>query len=147
VNLISSTKTKTGLQVVCKVDANTYETGLKITEKQKESINITFIGPNDKWNYMITALRRRWISSAQPCGTDTALRKDHAMTQFIQALSINWEKISEGSYLRGIPAIASLDYLPLNSNVVFSSARTQRGSRRSSKGWPRPTASTPKAAR
>ena len=41
------------------------------------------------------------------------------MTQFIQALSIDWSRISESSYLRSIPAIASLDYLPLRSNVVF----------------------------
>ena len=41
------------------------------------------------------------------------------MTQFIQALSIDWTKISPDSYLRSIPAIASLDYLPLRSNVVF----------------------------
>lgn len=53
VNLISSTTTKTGLEVVCKVDANTYETGLKITEEQKKSINISFVGPNEKWNYII----------------------------------------------------------------------------------------------
>ena len=32
------------------------------------------------------------------------------MTQFIQALSIDWTKISPDSYLRSIPAIASLDY-------------------------------------
>ena len=53
VNLISSTTTKTGLEVVCRVDVNTYETGLKITEEQKKIINITFVGPNDKWNYII----------------------------------------------------------------------------------------------
>lgn len=53
VNLISSTTTKTGLEVVCKVDQNTYETGLKITKEQKETINIIFVGPNEKWNYII----------------------------------------------------------------------------------------------
>ena len=53
VNLISSTKTKTGLEVVCRVDANTYETGLKITEEQKKTLNITFVGPNEKCNYII----------------------------------------------------------------------------------------------
>ena len=53
VNLISSTTTKTGLEVVCTVDANTYVTGLKITEEQKKIINITFVGPNEKWNYII----------------------------------------------------------------------------------------------
>ena len=53
VNLISSTKTTTGLEVSCVVDTNTYETGLKITEEQKENLNITFVGPNEKWNYII----------------------------------------------------------------------------------------------
>ena len=53
VNLISSTTTKTGLEVICKVDPNTYETGLKISKEQKENINIIFVGPNEKWNYII----------------------------------------------------------------------------------------------
>ena len=53
VNLISSTTTKTGLEVVCKVDTNTYKTGLKITEEQKENLNIVFVGPNEKWSYII----------------------------------------------------------------------------------------------
>ena len=53
VNLISSTTTKTGLEVVCKVDQNTCETGLRITKEQKETINIIFVGPNEKWNYII----------------------------------------------------------------------------------------------
>lgn len=53
VNLISSTTTKTGLEVVCTVDSNIYETGIKITQEQKENINIAFVGPNEKWNYII----------------------------------------------------------------------------------------------
>lgn len=53
VNLIGSTTTKTGLKVDCKVDTNVYETGIKITQEQKENINITFVGPNEKWNYII----------------------------------------------------------------------------------------------
>lgn len=53
VNLIESTITEKGLKVVCRVDDNHYETGKKITEEQKESINIEFIGPNEKWNYII----------------------------------------------------------------------------------------------
>jgi hypothetical protein len=53
VNLISSTTTKTGLKVACTVNSNSYETGIKITTEQKENINITFIGPNEKWNYII----------------------------------------------------------------------------------------------
>lgn len=53
VNLISSTTTKKGLKVTCKVDTRVYETGQKITEEQKEKLNITFVGPNEKWNYYI----------------------------------------------------------------------------------------------
>lgn len=53
VNLISSTTTKTGLEVTCVVDEKHYETGKKITEEQKEKLNITFIGPNENWNYII----------------------------------------------------------------------------------------------
>ena len=30
-----------------------YERGKKITEDQKEKLNIEFVGPNEKWNYII----------------------------------------------------------------------------------------------
>ena len=53
VNLIGSTTTEKGLKVICRVDERTYETGRKITEEQKSNINIEFVGPNDKWNYII----------------------------------------------------------------------------------------------
>ena len=53
VKLIGSTTTKKGLKVVCKVDSQTYEAGQKITKEQQESINIEFLGPNEKWNYII----------------------------------------------------------------------------------------------
>ena len=53
VSLIGSTTTKKGLKVICKVDNNTYETGKKITEEEKESINIEFLEPFAQWNYII----------------------------------------------------------------------------------------------
>jgi len=53
VNLIGSTTTKEGLSVTCVLDKNTYEAGQKITAEQKAKLNITFIGPNEKWNYII----------------------------------------------------------------------------------------------
>lgn len=53
VNLIGSTTTEKGLKVICQVDDRTYETGKKITEDQKSNINIEFVGPNEKWNYII----------------------------------------------------------------------------------------------
>lgn len=53
VNLIGSTTTEKGLSVICRVDENHYERGKKITEDQKEKLNIEFVGPNEKWNYII----------------------------------------------------------------------------------------------
>lgn len=53
VNLIGSTTTEKGLSVICRVDENRYERGKKITEEQKDNLNIEFIGPNEKWNYII----------------------------------------------------------------------------------------------
>ena len=53
VNLIGSTTTEKGLSVICRVDENHYEPGKKITEEQKENLNIEFVGPNEKWNYII----------------------------------------------------------------------------------------------
>ena len=53
VSLIGSTTTEQGLSVMCRVDENHYETGIKITKEQKENLNIEFVGPNEKWNYII----------------------------------------------------------------------------------------------
>ena len=53
VNLIGSTTTAKGLKVKCIVDNNHYQTGKKVTDEQKESINIEYVGPNEKWNYII----------------------------------------------------------------------------------------------
>jgi hypothetical protein len=57
VNLISSTTTAKGLIVKCMVDKNEYEIGKKITEIQKNNLNITYEGPNEKWNYIIAPNR------------------------------------------------------------------------------------------
>ena len=53
IELIGSTTTEKGLTVKCILDQNKYETGKKISEEEKESINIEFVGPNEKWNYII----------------------------------------------------------------------------------------------
>lgn len=52
VNLISSTTTKKGLTVKCIVDNNKYEKGLKVTDEEKDKINITFVD-DMTWNYII----------------------------------------------------------------------------------------------
>jgi hypothetical protein len=53
VSLIGSTTTEKGLSVICRVDEKQYETGKKITEEQRVNLNIEFVGPNKKWNYII----------------------------------------------------------------------------------------------
>ncbi len=57
VNLISSTTTTKRLIVKCMVDKSEYEIGKKITEDQKNNLNITYEGPNEKWNYVIAPNR------------------------------------------------------------------------------------------
>ena len=53
VSLIGSTTTKKGLKVICQVDNNVYETGKKISDEEKKSINIEFLEPFTQWNYII----------------------------------------------------------------------------------------------
>ncbi len=53
VNLIGSTTTEKGLSVKGRVDEKQYETGRKITEGQKTNLNIEFVVPNEKRNYII----------------------------------------------------------------------------------------------
>ena len=53
VNLIGSTRTKTGLRVKAKLDRTHYEKGVKITDEQMEEINIALHTVHPKWNYTI----------------------------------------------------------------------------------------------
>ena len=47
--------------------------------------------------------------------------------KFIRALSIDWSRVPEDSYLRGIPAIAHLDALPLRRPVTFLAGENGTG--------------------
>lgn len=53
VNLIASTKTKTGLQVKCTMDYNTYPKGVKITDKELKNVNLIRDSFHGEWNYTI----------------------------------------------------------------------------------------------
>ncbi len=44
---------------------------------------------------------------------------DHVVSLPIQGVSINWDKIDERSYLRGIEAIKDLDYLEFHKNITI----------------------------
>lgn len=63
VSLIGSTTTKKGLKVISQVDNNVYETGKKISEEEKESINIEFLEPFTQWNYIIRPIQNDVVVS------------------------------------------------------------------------------------
>ncbi len=52
-NYIATTTTKTGLFTDAVIDKNEYKTGIKITKKQMDDLNIEFYDKNPKWNYTI----------------------------------------------------------------------------------------------
>ena len=53
IKLISSTKTTKGLDVECEIDNGVYKTGINITKKQMEEINIIRSLFHGEWNYSI----------------------------------------------------------------------------------------------
>ncbi len=54
VQLIGETTTKTGLTVHCELDENQYTTGIKITDEEIDSLNITKNEFHGEWNYSIS---------------------------------------------------------------------------------------------
>ena len=53
VNLISNTTTRKGLEIIAKLDDSKYETGIKVTDEQFESISLQKDGFHGEWNYKI----------------------------------------------------------------------------------------------
>lgn len=53
VNLISNTTTKKGLRIYAELDENTYEKGIKITDKQLAQVNLEKDEFHGNWNYII----------------------------------------------------------------------------------------------
>jgi len=53
VNLIANTKTKTGLTVKAILDENDYETGVKVSDEEMESLNLVRESFHGEWNYKI----------------------------------------------------------------------------------------------
>lgn len=54
VNLIASTKTKKGLDVVCELNINEYEIGIVVTDEELHSINLSKDEFHGEWNYKIS---------------------------------------------------------------------------------------------
>ena len=51
VQLIANTRTETGLTVACRIDANTYQKGIKVSAAQMNALNIHPANFHGKWNY------------------------------------------------------------------------------------------------
>ena len=58
VNLIANTTTKNGLKIKAVLDKNIYKKGIKITDEELNSINITRDKFHGEWNYKITPQNR-----------------------------------------------------------------------------------------
>jgi hypothetical protein len=54
VNLIGATTTKTGLKVTANIDENIYKTGIKVSEEEKQKLNIVRNEFHGEWNYVIS---------------------------------------------------------------------------------------------
>lgn len=59
VNLISNTKTATGLTVICIMDRRSYKTGKKLTKEQVGSIKIIRNKFHGEWNYKILGNKKK----------------------------------------------------------------------------------------
>jgi len=53
VDLIGSTRTTTGLEVICARDDTEYKLAQKVSDKEFDTINIKKIPPFESWNYKI----------------------------------------------------------------------------------------------
>lgn len=54
VNLIGNTKTKAGLQIQAKLDTNSYEIGIKVTDEELAAVRIVNDTFHGEWNYTIS---------------------------------------------------------------------------------------------
>jgi hypothetical protein len=53
VQLIANTTTKTGLTVACRLDADVYEKGIKVSDAEMAALNIKLADFHGEWNYTI----------------------------------------------------------------------------------------------
>jgi len=53
VNLIAATTTKTGLQIQCDMDYNSYPKGVKVSDKELKAVNLIKDDFHGEWNYTI----------------------------------------------------------------------------------------------
>jgi hypothetical protein len=54
VELIASTTTRTGLIVRCELDTRDYPKGIKVSDEERDALNITGGTFHPEWNYTIS---------------------------------------------------------------------------------------------
>ena len=54
IELIANTTTKTGLKIRCGVDSNAYPTGIKVSNSDMATLNITRDAFHPDWNYTLS---------------------------------------------------------------------------------------------
>src|ERR1700680_3566402 len=54
VQLIAATTTKTGLKVRCELDQNTYPAGVKVSDAEMDTVNLTRHDFHGEWNYTVS---------------------------------------------------------------------------------------------
>src|SRR5262249_57623562 len=59
INLISHTATEQGLTIQAELDRGGYPTGIKVTDEQLATVNITPEGFHGEWNYPIQPGKRK----------------------------------------------------------------------------------------
>jgi hypothetical protein len=58
IDLISATKTNTGLTVCCELDTNLYPKGIVVSDQEMGLINIDRAKFHGEWNYTIRPINR-----------------------------------------------------------------------------------------
>src|SRR6059058_1220565 len=66
VNLIGSTRTRTGLRIQAELDTTSYATGIKVTNKELEAVRLKKDKFHGEWNYTIL-----------PTGSDASICKSY----------------------------------------------------------------------
>jgi hypothetical protein len=63
IQLIGSTKTRTGLNVHCCLDENKYPKGIKVSDREMASINLEHDSFHGEWNYTISPIssKHNWM--------------------------------------------------------------------------------------
>ena len=54
IELIANTTTKTGLKIRCELDSNTYPKGIKVSDAEMATLNMTQSLIHPEWNYSIS---------------------------------------------------------------------------------------------